>query len=43
VELGAGRFILARLLFAVKLSLLPNRTDHDGPPPCEIQKLNQFK
>jgi len=43
VELGAGRFRLARVLFAVKLSLLPKRTDHDGPPPCEIQKFNYFK
>ena len=36
VKVGAGRFWLARVWFAVKLSLLPNGTSQTGPLACQI-------
>jgi len=32
---GAGMEELAPLLFAIKLSLLPKGTVHEGPPACD--------
>ena len=32
---GDGRAELAPLLFAIKLSLLPKGTVHEGPPACD--------
>jgi hypothetical protein len=32
---GAGMEELAPLLFAIKLSLLPKETVHEGPPACD--------
>ena len=41
VKLGPGRFRLARVRFAVKLSLLPNGTSQEGPLACRISKVEQ--
>lgn len=38
VKSGPGRFRLARVRFAVKLSLLPSRTSQEGPRACKISK-----
>jgi len=46
VEKGPGRFWFARVMFAVKLSLLPNGIGHEGPPPCSYIDqyiLDEFK
>jgi len=41
VEFGPGRFSLARVLFAVKLSLLPSGTSQVGPLAWKISEVEQ--
>lgn len=33
-EFGAGMLLFASVLLALKLSFLPIRTSHPGPPDC---------
>ena len=43
VSNGDGMEVLAPALFAVKLSLLPSSTFHEGPPDCKILHFSRTK